>query len=245
MNAITRRAKVASPGTYPVFLILEKRPCLVVGGGAVAQRKIRSLLSAGARVTCVAERAVSAIRVLAKRRKITFLERKLAAGADLRPFLKDASLVIAATNSRGINRMIFAECLKRDILVNSVDDLELSNFIVPAVIRRGPLCLAVSTGGGSPEFAKRIRQDLEKIFGREHGDFIKFMAAERKKILSRIPSPMKRKKLFRALARSKLLKYFKGKDPVGASAHYRKVLEEQGVFGYFQEKPPGKVISHG
>lgn len=220
--------------TYSVCLMLEKRPCLVAGGGAVAQRKIRALLTAGAVVTCLADRATPFIRKLAQSRKIALVRRRILRPADVRPFLKGMALVIAATSSREINRMISRECLRNNLLINVVDDLELSNFIVPAVLRRGALNLAISTGGRSPELAKRIREKLEKIFGREYRAFLEFMAEEREKILSRVPAAGKRKKVFRAIARSKLLKYFKAKEPLKAAAHYRRILSEQGVLGYFK-----------
>lgn len=220
--------------TYSVCLMLAKRPCLVAGGGAVAQRKIRALLKAGAVVTCLADRATPFIQKLAQCRKITFVRRRILRPADVLPFLKGMTLVIAATSSREVNRMISRECLRNNLLINVVDDLELSNFIVPAVVRRGALNLAISTGGRSPELAKRIREKLEKIFGCEYRAFMDFMAEEREKILSRIPDRGKRKKVFRAIARSKLLKYFKAKKPGKAAAHYRRILSEQGVLGYFK-----------
>jgi len=223
--------------TYPVCLMLANRRCLVAGGGAVAQRKIRMLLKSGAAVTCLADRATPFIRKLARSRKISLVRRRILRTADVRSFLKGMTLVIAATSSREINRMISRECLRRNLLINVVDDLELSNFIVPAVVRRGALNLAVSTGGRSPELAKRIREKLEKIFGREYRAFLEFMAEERGKILSRVLAPGKRKKVFRAIARSKLLKYFKAKEPGKAAAHYRRILSEQGVLGCFEKNP--------
>lgn len=169
--------------TYPVNLIgLNGRRCLVVGGGLVALRKAEGLVAAGAAPRVVAREAVPELVVLAERGVIRL---------DLRPFdpadLDAAFLVIAATDDAALNRQISAEAQARGALVNVVDVPDESNFIVPAVVRRGEMTLAVSTGGASPALARRLRERLEFQFGPEYEQLVDLLAELRPEIMGRVP----------------------------------------------------------
>jgi precorrin-2 dehydrogenase/sirohydrochlorin ferrochelatase len=148
-------------GYYPVALDLRGRACLVVGGGAVAQRKAGGLLVAGALVTVVAPEA-----------------RPLPEGVivHLRPFaeadLADVALVVAASDDRELNARIAGLARERGVWVNVADDPEAGDVILPAVARRGGLQVAVSTGGASPALAQRLRARLEDEFGPEYGELV-------------------------------------------------------------------------
>ncbi len=141
---------------YPIFLKLENVPCLVVGGGAVAARKVRGLLAAGARVTIVCPEAVEELADLARGARISWRQRPYLAG-DLAGF----RLAIAATSCAKVNAQVYEEALAQGALVNSVDDPRHSSFFVPSVVRRGLLTLAISTSGAVPYLARRLREHLE------------------------------------------------------------------------------------
>ena len=172
---------------YPVFLDLTGEPCLVVGGGEIARRKARALLRAGARVTLVAPRLDPGVRKLRVRR----IRRKFRSGD-----VRGAALVVSATNDPDVNRSVFRACRRRRIPVNVVDVPELCRFIVPAVVRRGPVVVAVSTGGASPGLAKALRQELERIFPVTLGPLARKLGKARKAIMKKLPpSPARARKL--------------------------------------------------
>lgn len=141
---------------YPIVLQLEGRPCLVVGGGAVAERKARELLAAGAAVTVVAPQLSPGLCELAREKAIASKRRRYRRG-DVGGFF----LAIAATDSSEANRRIHREAVRRRVLINAVDDPERSSFLMPALVRRGRLLVAVSTSGAVPYFARELRRFLE------------------------------------------------------------------------------------
>ncbi|OHD69994.1 MAG: hypothetical protein A2V99_09385 [Spirochaetes bacterium RBG_16_67_19] len=141
---------------YPIFLKLDRVPCLVVGAGQVAARKLGSLLAASALVTVVAPEAVPEIRRLAREGRIAWRERPYRPGE-----LEGFRLVIAASGSGEVNRQVFEEAARLGVPVNTVDDPEHCSFFVPAVVRRGPLTLAISTSGTAPYLSRRLREHLE------------------------------------------------------------------------------------
>ena len=142
---------------FPMMLRIEGKNCLVVGGGKVAAEKIAGLLVHEANVTVVSPRAVSAIQKQAGLGILQWKRRRF-----LPNDVKDALLVIAATNSPAVNSSVFRACAARGVLCNAVDDPANCDFFYPAVVRRGPLQIAISTGGNSPALAARLRRELEK-----------------------------------------------------------------------------------
>lgn len=144
---------------FPMFLKLERRSCLVVGAGTIGEPKIQSLLVAGANVRVIAPQAHRAVMDWARAGLIVWQPR-----AFLPSDLGGVFLVIAATASAELNRLIFNEARRRNILCNAVDDPENCDFYFPAVVRRGQLQIAISTGGQSPALAQRLRRELEEQF---------------------------------------------------------------------------------
>lgn len=216
---------------YPVFLDLKGKPCLVAGGGRLAERKIRSLLSAGAKIVCLSKTFTPGILLLARKKKI-HLRRSLLSSRSLPAvFLSKFFLVIGATSSSAVNAGIFEACRKKNILVNAVDDAEHCNFIAPSIVKRGLLTIAVSTGGASPSLAKAIRTRLGKLFGPEYGLFLSFMARQRKGLLARVPAPGKRKKIFGEMTGSKFMSLFAKDNPSAIRKEYRSILKKYGVAG--------------
>jgi precorrin-2 dehydrogenase/sirohydrochlorin ferrochelatase len=141
---------------YPVMLDLAGRPCLVVGGGPVAERKIDGLLAADARVTVVSPSLTPALLTLAAEARLHWRPREYVAG-DAAGF----ALVMVATSDASVSKAIAAECRERGIWINCADDPGRCDFILPAIFRRGALTVAVSTGGVSPTMARLVREELE------------------------------------------------------------------------------------
>lgn len=144
---------------YMACLDLEGRDCLVIGAGPVGLEKIEGLLEANARVTVIAPEASEAVREL----PVTWLQRPYASGD-----LEGRFLVVAATNVPAVNRQVYEDAERRALLCNVADVPELCNFILPAVLRRDPIAIAISTGGASPALAQRLRRDIEQVVGPEH-----------------------------------------------------------------------------
>jgi siroheme synthase-like protein len=149
---------------YHIALLLENRPCLVIGAGRIAERKIGSLLDAGGQVRVVALQASEAVSALAASGAIELRLREYEA-ADLDGMF----IVIVATNDAKLNSRVSAECHRRGLLVNVVDQPALCGFYVPAVIDRGPVSIAISTSGASPALSKHLRVLLESVVGEEYG----------------------------------------------------------------------------
>jgi precorrin-2 dehydrogenase/sirohydrochlorin ferrochelatase len=164
--------------TYPVFALIENFLCLVVGGGVVGERKVQDLLEAGALVTVVSRELTPALAALTDQGKIRFIE------GDFAPeHLEGVVLVVGATDNQEVNARVSAAAKARGIWVNIVDAPDLCTFIVPAQVRRGPLTIAISTGGASPALARRLREDLEEFFGPEYGPYLDLLQRVREKIL--------------------------------------------------------------
>jgi siroheme synthase-like protein len=151
------------PAYYPVSLNIKGRKCVVVGGGEIALRKVKTLLEHGARVKVISPELSPELAQLAEHGEIEALNRDYQAGD-----LKNAFVAIAATDDSDTNRRIVREARNKAVLVNVVDDAENSDFIVPSFLRRGDVTIAVATAGRSPALARKIRTRLEKDFGEEY-----------------------------------------------------------------------------
>lgn len=179
---------------------------MVIGGGKVADRKVRALLEAGANVTVISPALVPELAQLTRERSIQVFERPFRSG-DLQGFF----LAIAATDDPELNRRIWQEALEQGCLINVVDDPQHSNFILPAVVRRGDFTLAVSTGGASPALARRVRERLEREYGPEYGTFTELLAKLRPELLARFHTPQARLEAALALLEGEVLGTLKNK----------------------------------
>lgn len=164
---------------FPMFLKLEGKQCLVVGAGKIGEPKIGGLLETGAHIRVVALEATAQVREWATAGKLE-LELRAFAAEDL----DGAFLAVVATNSRTLNERVYYEAQKRRVLCNVVDVPDLCDFFYPAVVRRGDLQIAVSTGGQSPSLAQKIRQQLEKQFGAGYAAWVAELGETRKLILA-------------------------------------------------------------
>ena len=172
---------------FPVFFDIKNKPCLVVGGGEVATRKVGMLMQSGSRVTVVAPALSDTLKGLADEGKITCV------AETFRPeHLGEAILVIAATDDRAVNVRISENAKKLRIPVNVVDDPELCSFIMPSVIDRSPLVIAISSGGTSPVLARVMRAKLETFIPAAYGRLAQFAASFRDQVKQRI-QPAKRR----------------------------------------------------
>ena len=165
------------PVYYPVFLNLQGRKCLVAGGGQVALRKASALLEHGADVTVISPRLCAGLRKLADNGRIKVINRAYHPGD-----MKGVQVAIVATSNRAVNTGAAEEAKKRGILVNVVDDPVLSDFIVPAIMRRGSLAIAVSTSGKSPALARKIRSRLEEEFGKQYAQLVLVVEQVRRQV---------------------------------------------------------------
>ena len=178
----------------PIMLDIQNRQCIVVGGGTVAYRKVQSLLSYGAEVTLISKEISEKFLPLEQQGRIRWIARNYQEGD-----IDGAYLVYVATDDSAVNEQVYAEAHDKGILVNVVDVPPLCDFIVPAVVRQGDLTLAISTNGKSPMLARKIRQDLEKQFGREYEIFLKIMGKLRERIGREIPDINTRTSLYERL----------------------------------------------
>jgi len=176
------------------MLKLGGRRCLVIGAGKVATAKVRGLLAGGAQVTVVSPAAQRSIRTWAAQRKLIW-RRKTFSPRDL----TGAFLAIAATDSNEINELVFRSCRARQILCNVVDDPDRCDFFYPAVVRRGPLQIAISTSGRSPALAAHLRKELARQFGPDWSGYVKRLGERRERILRTAPSA-ERKTLLKQIA---------------------------------------------
>ena len=159
---------------FPIFVKLQGRLVVVVGGGEIAAGKIDGLLRAGARVRVIAPDVHIAFAEPIRNRTIEWVPRKFQAGD-----VSDATLVIAGTSAPGVNASVFREAEARGILCNAVDDIENCHFYYGSIVQRGDLQIAISTNGKSPALAQRLRQELEQQFGPEYEVWLEWLGAAR------------------------------------------------------------------
>jgi uroporphyrin-III C-methyltransferase/precorrin-2 dehydrogenase/sirohydrochlorin ferrochelatase len=180
---------------FPLFLKLAERRCLVVGGGIIAEGKIQSLVRCGAFVHVVAPEATPGIRRAAGSGEIVW---------DARPFLpsdlEGVFLVVGATNSPELHEGIFRLCQEAGILCNMVDEPDRCDFYYPAVVRRGPLQVAISTAGHSPLLAQRLRHELEEQIAPEYGPWVEQIGRKRQELLRADISPENRRSILKELS---------------------------------------------
>ncbi|WP_432736321.1 precorrin-2 dehydrogenase/sirohydrochlorin ferrochelatase family protein [Maridesulfovibrio sp. FT414] len=187
---------------YPIFLKVENRRCLLVGAGSVGVRKLKSILECGPESVTVLDTSGPGPEMapLCLDSRVIF---------EQRPFdpedLEGKFIVFACTSNTEINRIIAELCYRNNILCNIADFPEGSNFIVPSVIRQGDLTIAVSTGGCSPAFTRKVRQDLENVFGPHYAAFITLMGRIRPMVLDLGKETSQNTALFRQLVASPIL----------------------------------------
>jgi precorrin-2 dehydrogenase/sirohydrochlorin ferrochelatase len=182
---------------YPAFLSLKNKKAVVVGGGKVAERKVRLLVKAGANVKIISPVITKPLEKLRDEGNLKHVNRNY-----IKRDLKNAYIVIAATSSVELNTKIAGDS---ENLVNVVDTPSEGNYIVPSVVTRGPLTIAISTEGTSPAVSKTIRKEVEKHYSKEFTNYMRFLEVMREKAVAEITDSNKRRKFLKSLASEKLI----------------------------------------
>lgn len=205
---------------FPLFADLRGRAVLVVGGGAVAERKVEALLRAGALPRVGSPALSAALQALAAAQRIQWLQGSFEASW-LAP---DIWLVIAATDDAATNRAVAAAAESQRLLVNVVDDARLSLFHVPAVVERGPLQIAISSGGAAPMVARHIRRQLETLYDGAWGQLATLLTRERERIRQRFADTVARRRFFDRLLDGPLLGLLRQQQPAAALAELERSM---------------------
>jgi precorrin-2 dehydrogenase / sirohydrochlorin ferrochelatase len=159
---------------YPIFIKLDGKPCVVIGGGEVAERKVETLLDSGAVVRLISPEYSDKIRARGDEGSITIEQRPYEPGD-----IDGAYMALVCTDDHEINQAAADEARRLGVLVNTADDVDNCDFIAPAILQRGDLIVAISTGGLSPAMARRVREELEEMFPPDYGDLLTVLSEVR------------------------------------------------------------------
>ncbi|MFP7753557.1 bifunctional precorrin-2 dehydrogenase/sirohydrochlorin ferrochelatase [Thermodesulfobacteriota bacterium B35] len=204
---------------YPVCLNITGKLCIVVGGGSVAERKVRGLLAAGGRVRIVSPELTSSLSALAEEGRVEWQRKQYAEGD-----LDNAFLVFAATDNRRVQEAVCRDAGRNGMLINVADDPDHCAFQVPATVHRGDLTLSVATGGRSPAVAAMVRRQLERDFGREYAVLLELVAMIREHVLADGRSPQERKILFQNILHDDIVLWIREGRWDRLQQHLRQVL---------------------
>lgn len=192
---------------YPIFIDIEDRNVLIVGGGNVCARKAETMMKYGARVTIASPEFTEEIEQWASEGKLQ-LRRKTYELADL----DGASIVIASTDDPCVNARVARDCRRRKIPVNVVDVTHLCEFIVPAIVERGSIQIAVSTGGKSPALARTLKEDLQRSVGPEYDELNRLLGTLRTGAKKVLPTDVDRKRFFDGILADGVLELLRSGD---------------------------------
>ena len=204
---------------YPIYLNLAGRPCVVVGGGKVAEGKVAGLLEAGARVRVIAPELTPALADWARDGRVAHEPRAYAVGD-----LAGAFLVIGATDEPDINQQVWEEAEALRLLVNVVDDTPHCNFIAPAIVRQGDLVVAISTSGKAPALAVRLKEHIQELIGPEHARFLELAGTLREPLAERTPEFAARRALWYQLVDSDVLDLLRQGEETQAAARIAQIM---------------------
>jgi uroporphyrin-III C-methyltransferase/precorrin-2 dehydrogenase/sirohydrochlorin ferrochelatase len=211
---------------FPLFADLQGRRVLVVGGGPVAERKTEALLHAGARPRVGAPGLTPRLQAWQAQGRIDWIEGRFDAH-----WLSDAWLVVAATDDTVVNRAVAAAAEARHLFANVVDDAELSTFQVPAIVERGPLQVAISSGGGAPMLARHLRRQLETLLDDSWTSLAELFTRQRQRIRQRFPQTSDRRRFFEKLLAGPLPRLFRQQLHAQAEQHFHAMLDEHANLG--------------
>ncbi|KUG04700.1 siroheme synthase / precorrin-2 oxidase [hydrocarbon metagenome] len=204
---------------YPVYIDLTDKKCLVIGGGKVAERKICHLLDYGCSIMAVSPQAEKNIEQWADQELIEWYQREFQAQD-----IAGCFMVFVATDDYQINEKVSRMCRERGVMVNAVDDPPNCDFYVPSIVRRSSLALAISTGGKSPAFARRLRSELEEIITPAYGEFVDIMGEQRELIKDKVKDIEIRKKIFEELVYSDILDLLKAGEKEKAKEKVKRCM---------------------
>jgi precorrin-2 dehydrogenase/sirohydrochlorin ferrochelatase len=209
--------------TYTICLIgLQARQTVVVGGGHVAARKVEGLLAADAQVKVISPVLIPELQKLVDSGSISYTQRSYQDGD-----LEGSYLAIAATDDLSVNHSVWNEATRRGCLINVVDDPDHSTFILPAILQRGELSIAVSTGGGSPALARRLRDRLDEIIEPENSILTEIMAELRSELITSFPPGNPRLQAALRIIDSNILHIIQDQGRDAALTYAREQLHQQ------------------
>jgi precorrin-2 dehydrogenase/sirohydrochlorin ferrochelatase len=191
---------LASRGYYPAFLNVAGRQCVIVGGGKVAERKCLDLLKAGARVTIISPGITRTLQRYREKGHLKHICRNYRKGD-----IRSALIVIVATDSDATNGQVAADAARAGVLLNVVDNPSRCTFIAPSVLTRGPLTIAISTGGASPAMARTIRKEIEQRYGAEVSAYLRFVEGVRRRALRELSDKGERERFLKGLASDEMM----------------------------------------
>ncbi|HYG65217.1 MAG TPA: bifunctional precorrin-2 dehydrogenase/sirohydrochlorin ferrochelatase [Thermoanaerobaculia bacterium] len=205
---------------YPVYLDLAGRACAVIGGGHLAEEKVRGLLAAGAMVRVVAPELTPGLAELAAAGGIDHLPRAFEPGD-----LDGVFLAFTAGEAPATVEAVWDEARRAKVLLNTVDDVPHCDFIMPSILRRGDLTIAISTAGRAPALAVRLRECLEGVVGPEHARFLELAGAVRAPLARRWPDFATRRELWYRLVDSDVLALLRQGDEEAAVARFHEIMD--------------------
>jgi precorrin-2 dehydrogenase/sirohydrochlorin ferrochelatase len=185
---------------YPINLKIAERRCIVIGGGKVAERKVMTLLDAGAKVTVISPEVTTELQQLSKDGEISWLARDYSAGD-----MSGCFIAVCAASKPDVNNRAAVEARAAGALVNVVDAPEECDFTIPSHISRGDLLITISTGGQSPALSRRLREELEDRYGEEYGLYLEMLAGQRAIVKDMLPNSKARERFWRKALDSEVL----------------------------------------
>src|SRR5215471_8306121 len=206
---------------YPVYLNLKGKRVVVIGGGEVAERKIESLLETGATIVVISPEVTSRIAALAGQQRVELQRRAYALGDCI-----GAALVLSATDDPEISRAAYKEASALGIFINTADQPALCSFIMPAVVRRGDIGIAISTSGTSPALAARLRRKISGVIGPEYARLVELLSRARLEIRSRVATEKNRKDLHYRIIDSDITTLLKSDDIGAAERRLKQIIED-------------------
>jgi precorrin-2 dehydrogenase/sirohydrochlorin ferrochelatase len=208
---------------YPILINLQRFPCLVIGGGQVALRKIQSLLLFNARITVLSPKICKPLKALIKTNKIKIIPKPYS-----KEYIKNYKIIFSATDNRKINEQVYNDCKMENKLLNVVDVPDLCDFILPAVVQRGDLTISVSSQGRAPFFAKEIKNKIDHIFPSYYEGIIDLAGNFRSIIMSnkKFNSPKIKEKAFTKFFMIDWKKVLKNEGKKKANEYMRNIIIE-------------------
>ncbi|MDE0412634.1 MAG: siroheme synthase CysG [Gammaproteobacteria bacterium] len=220
----------------PLFLDVKNKPCLIVGGGRIASRKLSLLIRAQAKITVIAPDITPEIRDQIDEARVIWLQKKITPED-----LKDFQLVLVATDDRNVNSEIATYCKERNILVNTADDVQNCNFILPSMIDRSPVQIAVSTGGASPVLARMLRAKLENCIPAAYGQLAKLIESYRLRVKEKFSTTDQKRKFWEEILQGPVAELVFSRQFSRAEKLLQDVIEHSGQ----QDLPQGEVYLVG
>lgn len=204
---------------FPIYLELSNRRAVVIGAGSVAARKVQALHDAGARVTVIAEHVKPTLE-----QAFHMPDVELVLAAYHKNYLAGATLAVAATNDAVLNKKVFHDCQELEVLCNVVDQPQLCDFYIPAIVKRGDLQIAIGTDGHCPAYSGHLRRKLEEVFTEEHGRFLEQLEKTRKRVIDEIADANQRKAILGRLASDESFAIFQQEGPGGWSEYAHEII---------------------